>query len=206
MKFTVALTGGIGSGKSTVAEAFSRLGVNVIDADVIARKVVESGTPALDAIAAHFGPQMLTTEGDLNRRSLRERVFAHPEDKAWLNALLHPLIQQETHRQMREATSPYVLWVVPLFVENQLFAQADRVLVVDVPRETQIFRTMQRDNVSREHAEHILAAQATREARLAAADDIIDNNGAPDAIVSDVARLHAQYLQFAAQAVSQEKS
>ncbi|MDR3103229.1 MAG: dephospho-CoA kinase [Yokenella regensburgei] len=206
MKFTVALTGGIGSGKSTVAEAFSRLGVNVIDADVIARKVVESGTPALNAIAAHFGPQMLTTEGDLNRRSLRERVFAHPEDKAWLNALLHPLIQQETHRQMREATSPYVLWVVPLFVENQLFAQADRVLVVDVPRETQIFRTMQRDNVSREHAEHILAAQATREARLAAADDIIDNNGAPDAIVSDVARLHAQYLQFAAQAVSQEKS
>ncbi|WP_252145297.1 dephospho-CoA kinase [Yokenella regensburgei] len=206
MKFTVALTGGIGSGKSTVAEAFSRLGVNVIDADVIARKVVEPGTPALDAIAAHFGPQMLTTEGDLNRRSLRERVFAHPEDKAWLNALLHPLIQQETHRQMREATSPYVLWVVPLFVENQLFAQADRVLVVDVPRETQIFRTMQRDNVSREHAEHILAAQATREARLAAADDIIDNNGAPDAIVSDVARLHAQYLQFAAQAVSQEKS
>ncbi|MDR2217477.1 dephospho-CoA kinase [Yokenella regensburgei] len=206
MKFTVALTGGIGSGKSTVAEAFSRLGVNVIDADVIARKVVEPGTPALNAIAAHFGPQMLTTEGDLNRRSLRERVFAHPEDKAWLNALLHPLIQQETHRQMREATSPYVLWVVPLFVENQLFAQADRVLVVDVPRETQIFRTMQRDNVSREHAEHILAAQATREARLAAADDIIDNNGAPDAIVSDVARLHAQYLQFAAQAVSQEKS
>ncbi|MGK0737817.1 dephospho-CoA kinase [Yokenella regensburgei] len=206
MKFTVALTGGIGSGKSTVAEAFSRLGVNVIDADVIARKVVEPGTPALDAIAAHFGPQMLTTEGDLNRRSLRERVFAHPEDKAWLNALLHPLIQQETHRQMREATSPYVLWVVPLFVENQLFAQADRVLVVDVPRETQIFRTMQRDNVSREHAEHILAAQATREARLATADDIIDNNGAPDAIVSDVARLHAQYLQFAAQAVSQEKS
>ncbi|EHM51249.1 dephospho-CoA kinase [Yokenella regensburgei] len=206
MKFTVALTGGIGSGKSTVAEAFSRLGVNVIDADVIARKVVETGTPALNAIAAHFGPQMLTTEGDLNRRSLRERVFAHPEDKAWLNALLHPLIQQETHRQMREATSPYVLWVVPLFVENQLFAQADRVLVVDVPRETQIFRTMQRDNVSREHAEHILAAQATREARLAAADDIIDNNGAPDAIVSDVARLHAQYLQFAAQAVSQEKS
>lgn len=206
MKFTVALTGGIGSGKSTVAEAFSRLGVNVIDADVIARKVVEPGTPALNAIAAHFGPQMLTTEGDLNRRSLRERVFAHPEDKAWLNALLHPLIQQETHRQMREATSPYVLWVVPLFVENQLFAQANRVLVVDVPRETQIFRTMQRDNVSREHAEHILAAQATREARLAAADDIIDNNGAPDAIVSDVARLHAQYLQFAAQAVSQEKS
>jgi dephospho-CoA kinase len=206
MKFTVALTGGIGSGKSTVAEAFSRLGVNVIDADVIARKVVEPGTPALNAIAAHFGPQMLTTEGDLNRRSLRERVFAHPEDKAWLNALLHPLIQQETHRQMREGTSPYVLWVVPLFVENQLFAQADRVLVVDVPRETQIFRTMQRDNVSREHAEHILAAQATREARLAAADDIIDNNGAPDAIVSDVARLHAQYLQFAAQAVSQEKS
>ena len=206
MTYTVALTGGIGSGKSTVADAFSCLGINVIDADILARQVVEPGTPALAAITEHFGHHILTPEGALNRRELRERIFANPEEKAWLNALLHPLIQQETQRQLRQATSPYALWVVPLLLENKLYERADRVLVVDVSRETQLLRTMQRDNVSREHAENILAAQATREARLAVADDVINNNGTPDAIASDVARLHAHYLELAAQAVSQEKS
>mgnify|MGYP004549152689 FL=1 len=206
MAYTVALTGGIGSGKSTVADAFSHLGINVIDADILARQVVEPGTPALKAIVDRFGAGTLTPDGALNRRALRERIFANPDEKAWLNALLHPLIQQETRRQMRQATSPYVLWVVPLLVENNLYSRADRVLVVDVTRETQIFRTMQRDQVSREHAEHILAAQATREQRLAVADDVIDNNGTPEAIAADVARLHARYLELAAQAVSQEKN
>ncbi|MCF6690765.1 dephospho-CoA kinase [Raoultella terrigena] len=206
MRYTVALTGGIGSGKSTVADAFSQLGVNVIDADVIARQVVEPGTPALLAIAARFGQQMINDDGTLNRRSLRERIFAHAEDKTWLNALLHPLIQQETRRQMQAASSPYVLWVVPLLVENNLIANADRVLVVDVAKETQIARTILRDRVSREHAERILAAQATREQRLAAADDVIENMGPPDAIASDVARLHEKYLMLASQAASQEKS
>ncbi|WP_404685196.1 dephospho-CoA kinase [Raoultella terrigena] len=206
MRYTVALTGGIGSGKSTVADAFSHLGVNVIDADVIARQVVEPGTPALLAIAARFGQQMINDDGTLNRRSLRERFFAHAEDKTWLNALLHPLIQQETRRQMQAASSPYVLWVVPLLVENNLVANADRVLVVDVAKETQIARTILRDRVSREHAERILAAQATREQRLAAADDVIENMGPPDAIASDVARLHEKYLMLASQAASQEKS
>ncbi|KAA1049684.1 dephospho-CoA kinase [Pseudocitrobacter sp. 73] len=205
MAYTVALTGGIGSGKSTVADAFSHLGINVIDADILARQVVEPGTPALHAIVEHFGPQILTPDGALNRRVLRERIFANPDEKAWLNALLHPLIQRETQQQMRQATSPYVLWVVPLLVENNLASRADRVLVVDVTRDMQILRTMQRDRVSREHAEHILAAQATREQRLAVADDVIDNNGTPEAITSDVARLHARYLELAAQAVSQEK-
>ena len=158
MGYTVALTGGIGSGKSTVADAFAQLGIKVIDADVIARQVVEPGTPALQAIADHFGPQMIAPDGTLNRRLLREKIFAQVEEKAWLNALLHPLIQQETRRQMQAATSPYLLWVVPLLVENRLSSQADRVLVVDVPKETQIERTMLRDKVSREHAEHILAA------------------------------------------------
>ncbi len=203
MGYIVALTGGIGSGKSTVADAFSRLGVTIIDADIIARQVVEPGTPALYAIAEHFGHDMIAPDGTLNRRMLRERIFSHPEEKAWLNALLHPLIQQETQRQISQATSPYVLWVVPLLVENKLHEKADRVLVVDVSPTTQIQRTIARDNVAREHAEQILAAQATREARLAVADDVIDNNGAPDAISSDVARLHQYYL---AQAVSQEKA
>ena len=159
MRYIVALTGGIGSGKSTVANAFADLGINVIDADIIARQVVEPGAPALHAIADHFGANMIAVDGTLQRRALRERIFANPEEKNWLNALLHPLIQQET----------------------------------------------QRDDVTREHVEQILAAQATREARLAVADDVIDNNGAPDAIASDVARLHAHYLQLASQFVSQEK-
>jgi dephospho-CoA kinase len=205
MGYTVALTGGIGSGKSTVADEFAHLGVAVIDADIIARQVVEPGTPALLAIAAQFGPQMINDDGSLDRRRLRERIFANNEDKAWLNALLHPLIQQETRRQMQAATSPYLLWVVPLLVENRLTDKADRVLVVDVPRETQIERTIRRDGVSREHAEHILAAQATREQRLAAADDVIENMGPADAVASHVARLHEKYLMLASQAVSQEK-
>ncbi|HBQ1173894.1 TPA: dephospho-CoA kinase [Klebsiella aerogenes] len=205
MGYTVALTGGIGSGKSTVADEFAHLGVTVIDADIIARQVVEPGTPALLAIAERFGPQMINDDGSLNRRRLRERIFAHSEDKAWLNALLHPLIQQETRRQMQASTSPYLLWVVPLLVENRLTDKADRILVVDVPKETQIERTIRRDGVSREHAEHILAAQATREQRLAAADDVIENMGSADAVASHVARLHDKYLILASQAASQEK-
>ncbi len=206
MGYTVALTGGIGSGKSTVANAFADLGVNVIDADIIARQVVEPGTPALLAIVSHFGDALRLPDGSLNRRQLRERIFANAAEKSWLNALLHPLIQQETQRQIQQATSPYVLWVVPLLVENQLWQKADRVLVVDVSEETQLQRTMQRDNVSEAHAKQILAAQVTREQRLAVADDIIDNNGAPDAIALDVARLHDSYLKLARQADSQEKS
>lgn len=205
MRYTVALTGGIGSGKSTVANAFADLGIQIIDADIIARQVVEPGKPALDAIAAHFGPELISADGTLHRRRLRERIFADPQEKAWLSALLHPLIQQETRRQLQQATSAYVLWVVPLLVENGLYRQANRVLVVDVTPETQLSRTMQRDDVTRAHVEQILAAQATREARLAVADDVIDNNGAPDSIMSDVARLHARYLQLASQFVSQEK-
>ena len=200
MGYIVALTGGIGSGKSTVADAFSRLGITIIDADIIARQVVEPDTPALNAIKAHFGQAIINADGTLNRRKLRECIFSDSSEKAWLNALLHPIIHQETQRQIAAARSPYVLWVVPLLVENQLHNKADRVLVIDVSPETQIQRT-----VARDQAEQILAAQATRAQRLAVADDVIDNNGAPDAIASDVARLHAQYLTYAAQAVAQEK-
>ncbi|WP_297206246.1 dephospho-CoA kinase [uncultured Pluralibacter sp.] len=205
MAYTVALTGGIGSGKSTVADAFAGLNVNVIDADIIARQVVEPGTPGLEAIVERYGTAILLADGSLDRRQLRERIFSQPAEKAWLNALLHPQIQQETRRQMRLATSSYVLWVVPLLVENQLWKKADRVLVVDVSTATQLSRTIARDGVSKTHAENILAAQASREARLAVADDIIDNNGSPDKLAGDVARLHQHYLMLAAQADSQEK-
>ncbi|MBL5931578.1 dephospho-CoA kinase [Lelliottia amnigena] len=206
MGYIVALTGGIGSGKSTVADAFSRLGIVIVDADIIARQVVEPQTPGLRAIEAHFGKDIINSDGTLNRRLLRERIFSRPEEKTWLNALLHPMIHQETQRQISAATSPYVLWVIPLLVENQLQHKANRILVIDVLPETQLQRTMLRDNVTRQHAEQILAAQATREARLAVADDVIDNNGAPEKIASDVARLHAHYLTYAAQAAAQDKT
>ncbi|KHN58704.1 dephospho-CoA kinase [Aeromonas hydrophila] len=202
--YVVAITGGIGSGKTTVANQFAKLGIEVVDADVIAREVVEPGTPALAAIAAHFGPEVITPDGQLNRRQLRERVFSDPDAKGWLNALLHPLIRTEMQRQCAAARSPYCLLVVPLLVENRLTALANRVLVIDVDEATQIERTCRRDGVSREQAQAILAAQAGRAERLAAADDVLDNqNGTPEAIKSRILALHETYLAFASQQARQ---
>ena len=202
--YVVAITGGIGSGKTTVANQFAELGIEVVDADVIARKVVEPGTPALAAIAAHFGSEVIAPDGQLDRRRLRERVFTDPQAKDWLNALLHPLIRSEMQRQCAAARSPYCLLVVPLLVENRLTALANRVLVIDVDEATQIERTCRRDGVSREQAEAILAAQASRTERLAAADDVLDNqNGTPEAIKSRIFALHETYLAFASQQARQ---
>lgn len=202
--YVVAITGGIGSGKTTVANQFAELGIEVVDADVIAREVVEPGTPALAAIAAHFGSEIITPAGQLDRRRLRERVFTDPQAKGWLNALLHPLIRTEMQRQCAAARSPYCLLVVPLLVENRLTALANRVLVIDVDEATQIERTCRRDGVSREQAQAILAAQASRAQRLAAADDVLDNqNGKPEAIKSRILALHETYLAFASQQARQ---
>lgn len=197
MRYTVALTGGIGSGKTTIANAFAKRGVDIVDADVIAREVVEPGQPALKAIREKFGEQTLLNDGSLDRKALRQRIFTSDEDKAWLNALLHPLIQAETRRQLAQTQSVWCLWVVPLLVENNLQHLANRVLVVDVDRETQLRRTLTRDGISREQAEHILAAQATREQRLAVADDIIDNGGPPESVAARVALLDQHYCQLA---------
>ena len=204
MVYTVALTGGIGSGKSTIADNFSRLGITVVDADVIARQVVEPGQPALRIISDHFGDEILLPDGTLNRRALRAKIFSSAEEKKWLNALLHPLIHQRTQAEINQALSPYVLWVVPLLIENNLQQKADRVLVVDVSPEVQIARTIARDKVSREHVLQILAAQATREARLSAADDVINNDGGTVQVAAHVDRLHRQYLELAAQAAQQD--
>lgn len=202
--YVVAITGGIGSGKTTVANQFAELGIEVVDADVIAREVVEPGTPALAAIAAHFGSEVITPAGQLDRRRLRERVFTDPQAKGWLNALLHPLIRTEMQRQCAAARSPYCLLVVPLLVENRLTALANRVLVIDVDEATQIERTCRRDGVSREQAQAILAAQASRAERLAAANDVLDNqNGTPEAIKSRILALHETYLAFASQQARQ---
>ncbi len=204
MAYIVALTGGIGSGKSTVAQTFARFGATIVDADVIARQVVEPGSPALATIAAHFGNEMLQPDGSLNRAALRQRIFSNPDEKSWLNQLLHPLIHQETQRQLAKARSPYVVWVVPLLVENGLQDRADRVLVVDVDNETQLARTMARDGISRQQALNILSAQATREQRLAIADDIIDNSGTAQGIEPYAAALHRRYLELATSATRQD--
>ena len=198
--YVVAVTGGIGSGKTTIANQFAALGIDVVDADVIARDVVEPGAPALAAIATYFGPDVIAPDGQLDRRSLRERVFSDPNAKAWLNALLHPLIRQEMLRQCAAARSPYCLLVVPLLVENKLAGLANRVLVIDVDEATQIERTCRRDGVSAGQAKAIIAAQASRSERLAAADDVIDNhNGSQMAIKTRILALHETYLAFASQ-------
>ena len=202
--YVVAITGGIGSGKTTVANQFATLGIEVVDADLIAREVVEPGTPALTAIASHFGPGILDEQGRLDRRALRERIFSDPAAKSWLNALLHPIIRSEMLRQCAAANSPYCLLVVPLLVENRLTELADRVLVIDVDEATQIERTCRRDGVNLEQAQAILASQASRSERLAMADDVLDNqSGTTETIRERILALHETYLAFASQQAPQ---
>lgn len=202
--YVVAITGGIGSGKTTVANQFAALGIEVVDADLIAREVVEPGTPALAAIASHFGPGILDEQGRLDRRALREWIFSDPAAKSWLNALLHPIIRSEMLRQCAATSSPYCLLVVPLLVENRLTELADRVLVIDVDEATQIERTCRRDGVNREQAQAILASQASRSERLAMADDVLDNqSGTTETIRERILALHETYLAFASQQAPQ---
>ena len=202
--YVVAITGGIGSGKTTIANQFAALGIEVVDADLIAREVVAPGTPALAAIVNHFGAEMLTEQGLLDRRALRERIFSDPAAKFWLNALLHPIIRSEMLRQCAAVSSPYCLLVVPLLVENRLTELADRVLVIDVDEATQIERTCRRDGVSREQAQAILASQANRSERLAMADDVLDNqSGTTETIRERILALHETYLAFASQQAPQ---
>ncbi|RXJ72471.1 dephospho-CoA kinase [Veronia nyctiphanis] len=199
MTYVIGLTGGIGSGKTTVSDLFAEQGVDVVDADIIARQVVEPGTEGLNKIADKFGSGMLTDEGTLNRSALREHIFSHPEDKEWLNQLLHPIIRQKMKDDCQQATSPYCLLVVPLLVENNLISLIDRLLVVDVSEETQIKRTVQRDGVSRQQVENILASQASRDARKKAADDLITNEDNSDTLKEQVVVLHNKYLTLATQ-------
>jgi dephospho-CoA kinase len=196
--FRVALTGGIASGKSTVADLFAALGVPVIDTDVIARQVVEPGQPALAKIAATFGPEVLDAEGRLDRRRMRERIFSDPDAKRRLEAILHPAIRAEMERQSMAAQGPYQVLVIPLLTEGGRRDHVDRVLLVDVPEELQVQRLMMRDGVSHEQAQASLNAQATRAQRLALADDVIRNTGRVDDLRARVAELHQEYLRFAA--------
>lgn len=192
--WTLGLTGGIGSGKSAVAEHFVELGVDLIDADQAARWVVEPGRPALAAIAEHFGEQVLQADGQLNRPALRERIFADPAQRRWLESLLHPLIAQEVAQFLARAQSPYAILVSPLLIESGQYRLTQRVLVVDVPEQLQIERTMRRDQLSVEQVQAILAVQATRTERLRHADDVLTNDRDLTWMKSEVERLHAFYL------------
>ena len=195
--FVVGLTGGIASGKSTVAEHFAVLGVPVIDADAVAREVVTPGEPALAQLVAAFGEDIVTSEGELDRARLREAAFSDDGHRRQLEAILHPAIGERMQQRINEADSPYVIQMVPLLVETGGHQLVDRVLVVDAPESTQIERVTARDNVPAEQAEAILRAQADRDHRLAHADDVIVNDGDPEHLAAWVTELHQAYLEMA---------
>ena len=193
----VALTGGIGSGKTAVSQAFARHGVPVIDTDVLAREVVEPGQPALREIVETFGEACLDATGSLDRAYLRRVVFADAGRRRELEAILHPRILRALRERLATLQTPYCLVVVPLLVETGLDRQFERILVVDVPEKVQIERVMARDRVDAEQSHRILGQQASRTRRLAVADDIIANTGTLAELEDKVAALHQQYLALA---------
>jgi dephospho-CoA kinase len=195
--FVVGLTGGIGSGKSAAADEFAALGASVVDTDAIARELTEKGGAALARIEQLFGAAFLDASGAMNRKKMRDHVFADPAAKQALENLLHPMIREESARRIAEAPGPYVVHVVPLLIESPDYrSRVDRVLVVDAPEEIQVERVRSRSGLSEAEVRAIVAAQATRAQRLAAADDVIQNRGTIDALREQVAALHRQYLQY----------
>lgn len=200
MATIIGLTGGIASGKTTVADLFQEhFNIDIVDADIVAREVVAVGSDGLRQIAEHFGEAILLEDGTLNRAKLREQIFSNPEDKTWLNALLHPMIRNKIEEGLTNIRSPYGLLVAPLLIENQMQGMADRVLIVDVPTEVQVERTMNRDNVSEEQVKAILRSQASREQRLAVADDVIKNHTKNQDLLPQITDLHQKYLAISTQ-------
>ena len=195
MAIIIGLSGGIASGKTTVANLFNEhFNIDIVDADIVAREVVAVGSDGLKQITDRFGETILLEDGSLNRSKLRELIFSDPTEKQWLNDLLHPMIRNKIDSDLSKVTSPYGLLVAPLLVENQMQSMADRVLIVDVPTEVQIERTMSRDNVSREQVASILKSQASREQRLAVADDVIKNHTKNQELLLQITDLHQKYL------------
>lgn len=197
--FLVVLTGGIASGKTAVANEFAAHGVPVFDTDRIARDVVAPGTPALAQIVATFGPQVVGADGQLDRRRLRELVFADAAQRAKLEAITHPAIRTELKRLSRAAQGPYQIHAIPLYVETGARGGYDRVLVVDCPEQLQVERLTQRDGVDETQARRALSAQATREQRLALADDVIENTSTLESLRERIVKLHERYLDLAAE-------
>jgi dephospho-CoA kinase len=196
-RLRVALTGGIASGKSTVAALFAGLGVPVIDLDEIAREVVAPGSALLTLLFTHFGPKVRAADGSLDRRALRALVFRDPARRRELEAFLHPAIRERAAQHEAAAVGPYVITVIPLLAETERASDYDRVLVVDSDERLQRARLAQREGQSAELIEAILSAQATRATRRALADDLIVNDAEPGALAPQVRELHAQYLQMA---------
>jgi dephospho-CoA kinase len=197
MPLRIGLTGGIASGKSTVADLFAELGAVIIDTDVIAREVVAPGQPALDEIAAEFGASLISADGTLDRVALRTIIFDNDDARRRLEAILHPRIGEQTRQQSALAGGEYQLIVVPLLVDSALRGHVDRILVVDCDEEAQIRRLTARDGESEHRARQILAAQASREERLAIADDVISNDGTVADLRQQVATLHEIYQSLA---------
>ena len=195
--FRIGLTGGIASGKSTVANLFAALGVTIVDTDLLAREVVAPGSPLLRQITDRFGTQVQSSDGSLNRPELRKRIFEDPEQRRWLEALLHPAIRALTDVRCEAATGPYVIVAIPLLVETAGKERFDRVLVVDCDPELQIARLMARDGMARDEALRMLSAQAPRPSRLAVADDVIHNDGDIAHLRDQVGKLHHQYVTAA---------
>lgn len=195
----IGLTGGIASGKSAVASEFAKLGAPVIDTDVLAREVAMPGTRTLQAIVAHFGAAVLNAQGALDRPQMRERIFRNPLDKQALEAILHPAIRAAQQERSAILGGQYQIHVVPLLVETGSQDFYDRILVVDCDPTVQLQRLLQRDGISRQLAESMLAAQATRAQRLALADDVVSNDGLIEDLAEKTAVLHRRYLQLAAQ-------
>ena len=196
--FKIGLTGGIGSGKSTVAVLFAELGVSVIDADALAHELTGPGGAAIEPIRAAFGPEYVDQRGALDRGRMREKVFSDPAAKATLESILHPMIRAESERRSTQADTPYVILMIPLLIETgEPRTRCDRVLVVDCPESMQIERAMARSELSRDAVEAIIAAQVPRAERLRHADDVIDNSGPPENLRPQVEKLHARYVALA---------
>lgn len=190
----IGLTGGIGSGKTTVAKLFAELGIDIIDTDVIARELVQPGSECLQKLVEYFGNKMLLSDGTLNRKALSQRIFSNADEKHWVEHLLHPKIREQAISEAIGSTSPYCIIVVPLLAENQAQYALDNIIVVDAPPEQQIKRVMQRDKLSRETVENIFKHQAKREQRLKLADYVIKNNQDEQQLSAQVNALHKQFL------------
>ena len=199
MNFVVGITGGIGSGKSAVTSRLEQHGITVVDADVVAREVVEPGSPVLAAIAEHFGEHILQPNGALDRAALRKIVFETPAEREWLESVTHPAIREAIAAQLTAATSPYVVLSSPLLLEAGQSAFAQHVVVVDVPEEVQLSRTCARDNNDEALVRNIMAAQLPRAERCARADEVIDNNGSLGALQQAVDALHERLLVLASE-------
>ena len=199
MTFTVGLTGGIASGKSTVMAIFSELGIDTADADLLVRNLLDNDENILQRIREHFGPEYFNKDGQLDRQALRAQIFSDTDDRKFLESLIHPRVRESLIQARSEFRSPYGVFVVPLLIEADMTDLVDRIAVIDIPAEEQLERIMQRDKISKRMALQAIGSQIPREQRLDFADDVIDNSTSLDALRNSVLRLHQQYLELARQ-------